>query len=621
MCMRTLVAAAAIAAVVQQPAFRSRVDLIRLDVTVVDKDGRPVRDLTVEDFVVTIDGTPRRVSFAQFIGPGEGPRPAASDAPVSVATNTSSPAGRVIVLVADLESIRPGSEKLIMDAAADLVGRLGPSDAVGLLVLPGRSIELTRDHGQVREALLGLRGFASPPPGGRTMSIREAESFRINDRRIIAEVIERECRPSDSMCPVELQQQVMPLLVEADRRAQSLVTTLTALFGRLERVEAPKSVVLLSAGLQRRQSSAGFFNDLQRRADTAGVAMTIVQIEQSDADAGRRTAGGNLSRADLADGLSAIAGATSANMFFGVARAAGAFERIRNEIIHSYQLGVESAPSDADGRKRRINVDVRRSGVTVRARKELVVPSEPRRVLNPVDLLSQPVDFAEAPLTVATYMTRGEERSTLKMVVLVETDPATVERGSASYAFSLSREGKTVFETAEKLAPGVQRTAIAAQIEPGRYRLRAAIVDAAGRQGSLEMPIVVGLRQAASLQFSDLIVGSAGESFTPVVRAPGGTPLSALLEIYSAEPAELDALAVTMEVRRPGDAATAIRVVAPVRKTSLDRRRAASADLPALNAGTWLISAVVRRGETVAGQVSRTIVVASSPAGAQLEGD
>jgi len=45
---------------------RSRLDLLRVDVTVVDNAGAPVRDLAASDFLVTVDGQRRRVSLARF---------------------------------------------------------------------------------------------------------------------------------------------------------------------------------------------------------------------------------------------------------------------------------------------------------------------------------------------------------------------------------------------------------------------------------------------------------------------------------------------------------------------------------------------------------------------------
>jgi VWFA-related protein len=45
----------------QPPSFRSGVDIVRLDVSVLDTDRRPVRGLTAGDFAVTVDGTPQPI--------------------------------------------------------------------------------------------------------------------------------------------------------------------------------------------------------------------------------------------------------------------------------------------------------------------------------------------------------------------------------------------------------------------------------------------------------------------------------------------------------------------------------------------------------------------------------
>ena len=51
----------------QAPVFRSGVEVMEVDVTVVDAKGMPVRDLRAPEFTVTIDGQPRRVISAEFI--------------------------------------------------------------------------------------------------------------------------------------------------------------------------------------------------------------------------------------------------------------------------------------------------------------------------------------------------------------------------------------------------------------------------------------------------------------------------------------------------------------------------------------------------------------------------
>lgn len=46
----------------QVPQFRAAVDLVHLDVSVLDRDRRPVRGLTADDFVILEDGQPQAVS-------------------------------------------------------------------------------------------------------------------------------------------------------------------------------------------------------------------------------------------------------------------------------------------------------------------------------------------------------------------------------------------------------------------------------------------------------------------------------------------------------------------------------------------------------------------------------
>src|SRR6185369_17615077 len=45
----------------QQPTFRTGVDLIQLDVTVLDQNRRPVQGLTAADFTVLENGKPQRI--------------------------------------------------------------------------------------------------------------------------------------------------------------------------------------------------------------------------------------------------------------------------------------------------------------------------------------------------------------------------------------------------------------------------------------------------------------------------------------------------------------------------------------------------------------------------------
>ena len=101
----------------QKPVFRSTVDLVHLDVSVLDKDRRPVRGLTDKDFTVTEDNSPQDiVAFTAVDVPENPPKPAiwSGRAPAEVQSNEGSgdPEGRLFVLLLDDALIPPDPEAL-----------------------------------------------------------------------------------------------------------------------------------------------------------------------------------------------------------------------------------------------------------------------------------------------------------------------------------------------------------------------------------------------------------------------------------------------------------------------------------------------------------------------------
>ena len=79
----------------QQPTFRSGVDLVTVDATVLGRDGVPIDNLGPDDFRLEVDGRARRVVSAQFVS--QAPRKYRSGTPrgerISRRTNPLMPAG------------------------------------------------------------------------------------------------------------------------------------------------------------------------------------------------------------------------------------------------------------------------------------------------------------------------------------------------------------------------------------------------------------------------------------------------------------------------------------------------------------------------------------------------
>jgi VWFA-related protein len=119
------------------PQFRTGVELIRLDVTVLDSARRPVRDLKASDFTLLEDGAPQTiVAFSETYIPE--PEPVATpwirEVAADVRTNIL-PDGRLMVLVLDDATIPfdPAMVKNARDIGRGIVERLGPNDLLAVV--------------------------------------------------------------------------------------------------------------------------------------------------------------------------------------------------------------------------------------------------------------------------------------------------------------------------------------------------------------------------------------------------------------------------------------------------------------------------------------------------------
>ena len=165
-----------------QQSFPASVDLVAVDVTVVDKQGRPLSDLRLEDFSVQVGGKPRRVVAAQLVSSAS-PQPVTGEStpptPAAVApafsSNRDTPRGRLIVLVFDVGFMTSGGGRAAAEAAERFVARLGPQDRVALVTLPtGPKVDFTTDHSRVAEAVRNVRGGRWFMKGPYNLSLAEA---------------------------------------------------------------------------------------------------------------------------------------------------------------------------------------------------------------------------------------------------------------------------------------------------------------------------------------------------------------------------------------------------------------------------------------------------------------
>lgn len=635
-------AVAGFAARQQPPIFRAGVDLMTVETTVLDRNGRPVRDLQPSDFTVTVAGQPRKVLFARFSGSdvARGATTTISTGAPAVAgpytAGLGAAAGRTVVFVVDRDSIKSGGEKALLEATATVLDVLTPADAVGLLGLPVGGVELTREHHRVRAGLAAMTGTQARQmlAQERYISWDEAGAYEQNNARVIAEVVERECPLVDrgdtgltTRCPGQLREQAREMLQTGRIQVQSTLAALNRLADRMAPLRGPKHVVMISGGMPFGQDLLPFFNEFARKAAEAQIVLYAVHLDQPGSDASdRRIVDSAFGGRDRSQGLTTMTGMTGGAFFNGVGRAVGVFDRIKVEINNYYELGIETLPEDASGKPRDIDVKVGRPGLSVRARKQVTMPDRATVAAWSADpvktLLQQPTDLAELPIAVTAYTTRGAEDKTLRVLLSAEIGAAQ-SRLPGDWGFVVFDEGNAV-------ASGRQRIEVAAagqpdeapwsittsaKLAPGSYRVRFAAADADGRAGVIDIPLTVGLRAAGDLQVSDLILGTSdGAKLQPRARIPHGAQISALIELLSADPDRLTKSRAMIEIIPAGSAEPVKRVLMAARGGSSDAvlLNEAQIDTAALAPGRYTASVVVLQDNQPVGRVSRVFEITAA---------
>lgn len=597
------------------PAFRTGRDLVTIDATVFDADGRPVTDLAPSEFVVTIDGKVRQVLTAGLFSGAQDRPGAASTSIAQVVRASEAPAGRLVVIAIDRESIERGSERPILDTAASLVLSLSPADAVGVTALPGAGLEATRDHAAAADVVRRMTG--ARPPGSRRHSLTwdDAMAFEQRDARVMRETAARLCMPSDSRCPMELEQESREMLATGRGQAQRVLTHLTDLLGRLSALRGPRRLVLFSGGIPFDHTLQSLYDDLAAKAAEAHVALFVVHLDQSDVDASARASGlGAPGGRAYATGLGTIAASTGGAFVNGVGRATGAIERILGEMTTFYQLGVDAVPSDADGRLHRVDVKVRRDGLRVRAPSATaMLPRTPPAGTDALDrALSQPTDVADLPLEVATYATHGDRPGEINLLVSASmADGAGVQLAEWGCVVLDGQKNVGGFRARAGSVPGRWSETRRFGVAPGHYRLRTAIVATDGRVAVLDVPLAAALRAAGEGVASDLVVGMTVEGqLRPRARLGQADPALAMIEVSS--PESLAGATGVVELTRLGATQAAITQPLELRtseaKTTVVIAQAAL-DLSMLPPGMYRASAVlVQNGRTFA-RVSRMVEV------------
>jgi VWFA-related protein len=619
-----------------RPTFTSAVDLIPIDVSVIDKNGKPVADLTADDFTVTVDGRPRKVSSSQFFSVPQAPPARPTAAAAHFSSNAGVAGGRSIVLAIDAGNIGTARGKATLDAASRFVAKLNPADRVALVTLPAgpAQIDFTSNHALIQAALPKIVGQASAGLATRAFGIGGALAFERSDESVVSQIVERQCSgdasPSNPLgresCVQQLVNEANQMLTEARARASQSITALQHLFDRLATSDTPKTVVLVSEGmlLSRDYSEVTWIGP---RAASAHITLHVMQIDTTDPNAGDRSSSvtRNEDREVLRDGVEAMAGMARGDVLRIVSAPDFAFQRLALELSGYYLLGVDPQAGDRDAKSHKIKVDVRRRDVDVHARREFSVAAA--STLSSQDLLldtlRSPLLAPEIGLKLTTYAFRDPASARIKVILAADVDRASNPEGRYSLAYVvMDDKGKLVANQIEKtigtpIRPDTKAQTYvgAALVVPGGYTIKLAVVDDGGRRGSVERSVAAKLNAVGSVQVTDLLIADdsapGATGLTPTVDANfTGDEVHGYLEMYGDAADVFRGATASIEVAENESSKTLAGAPATLDTTETRSVVQGSVPISLLPAGDYVLRAVISFNGREAGHVFRPFHIA-----------
>ena len=600
------------------PVFRSGVDLISVDATIVDQDGRPLPGLEPSDFTITVDGQPRRVVLAQYVAQRLEEASAAQAKHFSTNAGGGSTSGRLIVLVFDQEHIRSTQHQIVTAGASRFLDSLSPLDRVAIAAIPspGVRLDFTTDRAAARDALKRITGRSTRMSSFFSLSLAEAISIAGKDAALLREVVRRECPPNDLGCPKQVEAEALAMAGETQQRGRILVNALTDLVVGIARVPGPKTMVLVSGGFLHDD-----MNDFTRIASIASRGHITIYALHIDSGLASAEQSRITSRTDMrleARGLEAMAGAARGGLLPIVGDGQLVFDRIARELGAFYLIGFEPEGNDRDGKPHAIHVATRRPGVQVRSRREFTFtgPAAGRTeggIL--AETLASPILATEVPLRLGAFVLKDPQTGKMKVILSAESGATGSAPVAVAYAL-IDAKGQIVANGIDKKPLPYAGAVIA---DPGPYTAKVAVTDDAGRAGSVEHRFTAALTAAGAVQISDLIVADGAQADAarvPIELETTDRAISAAVEVYNTGAARWDDVAAQFEIAEDAQAAPAARVPMALKALATDARTAAGTlDIGVLPPGDYVARVAVTVQGAPAGHVMRSFrVAARSPA-------
>ena len=528
-----------VVATAQQPSagqkrFKAEAEVVAVDVNVLDRDGRPIDNLTAKDFSVLVDGRVRPIASAEFIRLTPAARATARSPYYS--SNLDAANGRLVMLVVDQGNIAHGRVRAVAESAARFLKRLSPADRVGLFAIPapGPQIDFTANHSLIEAQLRRITGHATSTPGLQRVGIGEALRINRGDQMALNSATDRECAGTDrQICQQELADEAREVVSVARLRAKNATAELRALMKRLTVNDTPKTIVYLSEALVIDQDTSDL-TWIGPLAAKARVTLHVLRIDgpAADASAQRRSTTRREDVAAAEEGLSLLAGLARGSLYRVVGSAENILERLARELSGYYLLGLAPDAGDRDGRPHKIKIEIPgRRNIEVRAREEFAVePPHPHSHEESLaEALRAPGLSTDIPLRVTAYTFPQPEGSGLRVLIAAEIHRAKNPVGPVSVGYALMGPNGEVVETRfeRDINTPIRENrmqsfvAAASATTAGLHALKVAVTDDTGKTGSVEHSFKAQLTNAGQARTGDLLIaessGNAAWNTSPTV--------------------------------------------------------------------------------------------------------
>jgi VWFA-related protein len=417
------------------PVLRSSSDLVRIDVEVTDKSGRPIKGLNADKFTVYDDGKPQNISSFSYSDIESMETAASNDAaPIVVSVDNEGPNTpssekasealqnrRLIVLFFDLTSMQTDDLVRAHDAADKFVStQMTKADVVSVVVFSTRLVVLanfTNDKDILKKAVAQLT------PTGEAALSSPLYAAAANGEYDVQEYTGAAYTADETEFNVFNTDQKLAAV-------EGLVNVLGGISGR-------KALVEFTGGV----TQTGEENRAELRAATDAANRADVSIYSIDSrgllaappggDASTNAATGTSmftgasvfhqtdQREDSRDTLATLSTDTGGKAFFDLGDLSGAFPKIQQDNGGYYLLGYNlGANIKRDGSWRQIRVKVNAPGAHVRFRDGYYAPRDFQHLQKEdrdqqlADAVNSDNPVVDLPVAVETALFRMNDQQT-----------------------------------------------------------------------------------------------------------------------------------------------------------------------------------------------------------------